>query len=79
MEDLKTAKAEDFLGRIIRSGSAKYLVTEIIEEGGLMVRVRVEEIGGSFKTTVVARDIKGKLGYTFLEPGQPKEPKYEIY
>lgn len=76
MEDLKTAKAEDFLGRIIKSGGTKYLVTEIIEVDGLMVRVRVEEIGGIINTSVVARDRKGKLWFTFLKP---KEPKYEIY
>jgi len=79
MEDLKKAEAEAFLGKIIKSGGCKYSVTQIIEKKGLLVIVRVEEIGRDWSTSIVARDGRGNLGYTFYEPEQPKEPIYSIY
>jgi len=79
MEDLKKAEAEAFLGKIIKSGGCKYSVTQIIETKGKLVRVRVEEIGKNWGTSITARSSDGSLGYTFYEPEQPKEPIYSIY
>lgn len=78
--DLKTADAQAFLGRVLKSGGSKYLVTEILQVDGLKLQVKVEEVGNkSFSTSTVVRYSDGKLAYTFLEPEGPKEPTYQIY